>query len=112
MILTIPLILWACRISINELIFHSEFTTLRWNVIGFSVLISASVIAVTVEKIVNVFNIIGGVIVPVIVYVLPAIYFFKLASNSIMQKILSFFFIIFGFSVSALCLYNSIISMI
>ena len=111
--LTVPLIYWASRLSINDLVFKAEFTTLRWNVIGVSLLLVGGLIAVTVKKITVIFSFIGGVCSPVIVYILPSLYFLRInKERSKLATLIAYFILVFGAASIVICLYDTIRSLV
>jgi amino acid permease len=111
--LTIPLLYWASRLSINDLVFKSEFTTLRWNFIGISLLLVGGLIAVTVKKIVVVFSFIGGICSPLIVYILPTLYFLRInKERSKIATFIAYCLLVIGFASITICLYDRISSMV
>ena len=111
--LSVPLIFWSCRLSFNEIFFKSAFTTLRWNVIGISIVLLSGVIAVTVKAINTVFSIIGGLFSPLIVYLLPSLYFLRISrERTLLTTSLAYFLILFGFFTIVISLYNTIIEII
>ena len=111
--LSVPLIFWSCRLSFHELFFKSSFTTLRWNIIGISIVILSGIIAVTVKAINTVFSIIGGLFSPLIVYLLPSLYYLRISKDrTLLTTILAYFLIVFGFFTIIISLYNTIIEII
>lgn len=102
----VPLILFACRLSINDIIFKTEFTTLRWNLIALVLLVLAAIIAITVKKINSIFGIIGGVLCPLIAYILPAFYYIRICKPGIFKLLFAYFVILFGFAIIVISLYN------
>ena len=111
--LSVPLIFWSCRLSFNEIFFRSPFTTLRWNIIGISIVLLSGVIAVTVKAINTVFSIIGGVFSPLIVYLLPTVYYLRICKQRpFVLTFLAYFLFVFGIFTIVISLYNTINDMI
>lgn len=106
-VLCIPLILFACRLSVNDTFFKTEFTTLRWNLIGFLLLFCGAIIAITVKQIGSIFNIIGGVLCPIVAYTLPAIYYLRIAKPLGFLMIFACFVALFGLTIICVSMYNT-----
>lgn len=113
LIMTTPLILFSCRVAFNDATFKSEFTLVRWNIMGVCILIVATVIAAAVESITTVFGFIGGVTSTTTAYVLPSIYYLRICSKeSLAKTFLSWFMLPTGIVILSVCLYDSIRSII
>lgn len=113
LIMTTPLILFSCRVAFNDATFRSEFTKLRWNLMGISIMVLAVVVAAVVKSITTVFGFIGGVTSTLAAYVLPAIYYLRICKNESKWKTaLSWFLLPLGIVIMCLCLYDSIRSII
>ena len=105
LVLTVPIIFWACRLAIKGLFFENNNSNLLWNVVGVLILLIAGFIAGYVESIEHVFKYIGGINSPLIVYIFPALYYLRICHNSnIFKTILAYFLIIFGLAIILLCL--------
>ena len=113
LIMTTPLILFSCRVALNDATFGSEFTTLRWNLMGILVLVVTVVIAAAVESITTVFDFIGGVASTLTAYVLPSLYYLRICRNeSVWKKVLSCVLMPSGLVIMCVCLYDSIRSIV
>lgn len=111
--LSLPLIHWSVRIGINELFFKTDFTKLRWILIGFGILVFSALIAILVTSISTIFNFIGGITSPFLIYIFPGAYYIKLCSDEQKWKIyLAYFMIFLGVLFIILCLYDSIASLL
>jgi sodium-coupled neutral amino acid transporter 4 len=106
---TTPLILYSARLSLNSMFWRSEMTTLRWNLIGVSILVVCILLAITVSSITAMFDIVGGVTCTIIIYILPAVYYLRICRReSCIKTILSWLMIPVGLASMAVCLYQSI----
>jgi len=113
LVLTVPLILWACRLSANDFFFKNQSTKLQWNITGCLILISAALLAVVVQKIVTFFQFVGGVSSPLMVYILPALYYIRICRDgSRIKRFLAYSFVIIGIVFIIICLYDSIKSLV
>ena len=113
LILTVPLLLFTFRLSFNQLAFKSDFTSLRWYIIGVVSVLVSCLIAVTVEEIKVMFNFVGGVNAPLLVYILPSLYYLRICKNtSKIKEIFCYISIVVGLAFIAICLYDSISSLI
>ncbi|OHS97973.1 Transmembrane amino acid transporter protein [Tritrichomonas foetus] len=113
LIMTTPLILYSCRVAFNDATFRSEFTAIRWNIMGVVILALAAIIAVTVKSITTVFGFIGGVTCTMAAYVLPSIYYLRICKKESLPKtILSWFMLPMGIVIMCVCLYDSIRSLV
>lgn len=113
LIMTTPLILFSCRVALNDATFDSEFTSLRWNLMGILILIITFVIAAAVESITTVFGFIGGVTSTLTAYVLPSLYYFRICRNeSLVKKIVAGILMPSGLIIMCVCLYDSVRSII
>ncbi|OHT09957.1 Transmembrane amino acid transporter protein [Tritrichomonas foetus] len=113
LLVTTPLILYACRTSLNDLVFRTAFTTIRYYVMGIAILILATILAVTVESIPTMFGFVGGVTCTLLVYVLPSVYYIRICKKeSRIKTAIAWLMIPIGIALLSVCLYDSIRSLI
>ena len=115
LIISSPLMNWSCRISINGLIWKDKpWTNVRWVTIGGVICFSAAFLASTSEKIRLFFNIFGGLLMPVIEFLLPSIYYLKTRKEnaSLLRKIYCIFLACFAVVAMVLCTYQAILDII
>lgn len=113
--LTAPNFIFDCRASVARLIFRNqEKVKFRYLfIIGIIVTIVCLLISVTVNQIGVIFNFLGGVIFPAIVYILPSIYYQKICPGDNKFKFtFSYVSIVAGFIFMAICLYDSVVSLL
>ena len=73
-----PLVIWAARTSVDATFFKGkEMTTLRWNLIGFVLCVVSAGLASTSDNILVFFNIVGGLLIPVVTLLMPSLFFLK-----------------------------------
>lgn len=78
LIISSPLFIWAARNSIDAIIFKDkEMTTLRWVLTGFILMLISAGLAATSSNIIIFFNIVGGLFIPVVALILPALFFLR-----------------------------------
>jgi amino acid permease len=113
LIITSPLILYSARLALNDFIFRKPFTTLKWALIGIALILGGTILAITVTSIPTMFGFIGGVTCNLIVYTLPAIYYIRICTDgSRWKRIVSWAMIAVGTVAMAVCLYDSIASLV
>jgi hypothetical protein len=106
---TSPLILYQCRMSLNDIFWKSEATTLRWNIVGVIVLGVCTLLAITVKEIMTMFDLVGGVTCTTIIYILPSIYYLRICGKkNIWKTVAAFAMIPIGVASMSVCLYHSI----
>ena len=113
LILTVPMLIFASRLSFNNLIFNTETTTRRHIIMGLIILVFGTVISASITQVNLMFGIIGGVISPLIVYIFPSIFYLRICINgSRVMKGLAILSITIGAIFIPVCLYDSIKSII
>lgn len=75
MILSVPIVIWAARISVNMMFFKNEPTTLRWIVIGGILTLGAAGLAATSDNVIMFFDIVGGLFTPSLIFLLPSLFY-------------------------------------
>lgn len=111
LIISSPLMNWSCRLSINDLIYKDKpMTNLRWITIGGLICLSAAFLASSSEKVRLFFNVFGGLFMPIIEFMLPALFFFKTQNGrgSLSHKIIGIILILFSVIAMVLCTYQAI----
>ncbi|KAK8893291.1 hypothetical protein M9Y10_021708 [Tritrichomonas musculus] len=113
LILTAPLLIFTCRLSIQNLTFKSEVSYTKSVIIGIAIALFDCIISVTVKKLNVMFSLVGGVTCPIIVYIFPSLYYLKICTNeSKIKTIFSYVSIVVGITFIIICLYDAIRSMI
>jgi sodium-coupled neutral amino acid transporter 10 len=113
LVFTTPLILFSARLGLNDLIFKTEFTPMRWRVVGISTMAATIILAVTVTSISTMFELIGGVTCNLIVYLLPSLYYIRLCSgDSPVKTVIAWIMMPIGVASMVICLYESIHSIV
>lgn len=113
--LTAPNFIFDCRISLARLIFRKqEKIKFRYLfLIGIFITLLCLLISVTVNQIGVIFNFLGGVIFPAIVYILPSIYYQKICrGDNKFKYTFSYVSIVAGFIFIVICLYDSVVSLL
>ena len=73
-----PLVIWAARTSVDATFFKDkEMTTFRWVSIGFILCLASAGFAATSDNILIFFNIVGGLLIPVVTLLMPSLFFLK-----------------------------------
>jgi amino acid permease len=113
LIITSPLILYSARLALNDFFFRTEFTDLRWRLIGVCVILGATIVAITVRSISTVFGFVGGVSCNLVVYILPAIYYLRICRGHSQTKTrIAWAMIPVGSLSICVCLYQAIYGII
>jgi amino acid permease len=93
-------------------VFKTEFTPVRFYLIGILVVTGCVVLAGAVESLEKVFGLVGGVTCNIVVYILPALYYIRLCSKgSKVKRFVAFAMIPIGVILIGVCLYEEIDSM-
>lgn len=109
LVLTAPMLIFACRLSLHDLFFKYEMTTLQHYLWGIGILVFSGLIAVNVSSVNLVFGVVGGVSAPLLIYILPSIYYIRICKDgSAIKKGISYFSLVLGPLFMAVCLYDSI----
>jgi hypothetical protein len=113
LLLTTPLVLFAARVALHDLMSAQEPSNWLWNVVGVVVFVGAVLLAVLVENIGTMFDFIGGVTISGIIYILPSAYYLKLCrGQSVVKKMVAIVLIPIGIATIILCLYDAITGII
>lgn len=109
LVLTTPILIFACRLSTNDLLFSTEMTSKRHYIIGIVTLILAGLIAVTVTNVNLIFGFVGGISAPLLIYILPSLYYLNICKDgSKSKRAVSWFSLVLGPIFIVVCLYDSI----
>jgi len=108
LVITIPILFFACRLSFYEIFFTQSVSNAIWNSSGIMLLCLAGVFAAYFQSIVKVFEVVGGISSPIIVYILPAAFYIKICQKENKFKYyISYMFILFGLSMILVSLYDT-----
>ncbi|KAH0787764.1 Transmembrane amino acid transporter protein [Histomonas meleagridis] len=78
LLLSEPLVIWAARTSVDATLFKDkEMTRLRWILTGLILIAISAGLASTSDNILIFFNIVGGLLIPVVTLLMPSLYFLK-----------------------------------
>jgi amino acid permease len=110
-VFTTPLILLSARISLNDVLFKSEFTTARYWIMGIILVTLCIVLAVTVESLEKVFGLVGGLTCNIIVYILPALYYIRLCrGENTLKMTVAWLMAPVGLVLIGICMYAEILT--
>ncbi|XP_023666234.1 sodium-coupled neutral amino acid symporter 2-like [Paramormyrops kingsleyae] len=106
--LTVPVVLFPIRTSVNQLLCASkDFSWIRHGIITFILLGGTNVLVIFVPSIRDIFGVIGASAAGMLIFILPSAFYIKLVKkepmNSI-QKIGAVLFLILGFVVMISCM--------
>jgi hypothetical protein len=112
LLITVPLLLYTSRLAFTGMmtcLCKVEVTPVIWDIVGIVLLGLAALLAVAVINIPLMFDFIGGVAIPIIVYILPAVYYVRLCDgDNRAKKLMAWVMIPIGIATIAVCLYDSI----
>lgn len=77
LIISVPIVIWSARTSLNDMLFNSEFTTTRWITIAFILTLGSAGLASLSQRLTLFFNIVGGLFCPFLIFFLPSVFFIK-----------------------------------
>jgi amino acid permease len=109
LLVTAPLLLFAARVTLHDLISKKEPSLTFWRVLGTAVLAGVTLVAVLVEKIGTMFDFIGGVTISAIIYIFPPVFYLVICKKeSKVKTVLAWIQIPLGIAIIGVCLYDAI----
>jgi hypothetical protein len=109
LLITTPLLLFSARIYLAPLICQKAEPGWRWDVMGVVLLAISAVVAEVVQNIEEMFNFVGGVGVPLILYVMPGVFYLRICRGKRGWRTwVAWFLIPLGFGTVAVSLWHSI----
>ncbi|KAG5267362.1 hypothetical protein AALO_G00220870 [Alosa alosa] len=106
--LTVPVVLFPIRTSVNALLCASkEFSWIRHTIITMVLLIGVNILVIFVPTIRDIFGFIGASAAAMLIFILPSAFYLKLVkkeSMKSMQKIGASIFLVSGFIVMIACM--------
>lgn len=104
LILSVPIVVWAARNSVLNLIWKDQPpTTCRWITVGTIISVCAAGLAATSENVIIFFDIVGGFFTPTIIFFMPAIFYIRNQRNEPRWRIIVAW-IIACFTVVSICI--------
>lgn len=101
LLVAFPLCIWAARISVDATFWKGkEMTTFRWITIGFVLSLISALLSITTDKILVFFNIVGGLLIPVVTLFVPSLFYLRACPNRRWYRTV-LAFIVMGFTVVA-----------
>jgi amino acid permease len=110
LIISGPIVNWALRRSVNHLIYKdAPATPIRWIAIGAGASLLAAFLASTSDDVILFFDLVGGLLAPMLILLFPAIAYLKLVKDPpIVMKILAYATAAFTVVGAAACTYQAI----
>ena len=103
LVLSVPIVIWAARNSVNSMFFNdTEPTTLRWITMGSAIAIGSACLGASSENVVLFFDVVGGFFTPTIIFFMPALFYIKNQRNEPLWKICTAYAIA-GFTIISVC---------
>ena len=114
LVFSVPIALWAARNSINSAFFKdTEPTTLRWITIGAILAIASAGLGAISENVIVFFDIVGGIFTPLIVFLMPCVFYLKNEEGEpIWKKCIAYFISVFSIFAIGFSLYQAIVEII
>jgi amino acid permease len=113
LLITTPLILFSGRFCLAGLICKKEIPVWQWHLMGVGMLLGAAIMAVWVENLEIMFDLIGGCTVPVIMYMFPAVFYIRICKGESKWKMaVAYAFLPFAALNIGLALYHSIANLL
>jgi len=75
LIISVPIVIWAARTSINDMFFGNEPTTLRWVTMGALLTLGTAIFASVSDNVVLFFDVVGGLFTPSLIFLLPCLFY-------------------------------------
>ncbi|EAX91966.1 Transmembrane amino acid transporter protein [Trichomonas vaginalis G3] len=75
MILSVPIVIWAARISINDMFWGNQPTTMRWILMAFFLTAGSAGFAASSDNVIFFFDIVGGLFTPALIFLLPCLFY-------------------------------------
>ena len=75
MILSVPIVIWAARTSINDMFWGNEPTMGRWIFMAAILTAGSAGLAATSDNVIFFFDIVGGLFTPSLIFLLPALFY-------------------------------------
>ncbi|XP_077565506.1 sodium-coupled neutral amino acid symporter 2 [Stigmatopora nigra] len=100
--LTVPVVLFPIRTSINQILCVSNFSWIRHTIITVALLVGTNILVIFVPSIRDIFGFIGASAAAMLIFILPSAFYIKLVKKESMrsfQKIGATIFLIIGFVV-------------
>ncbi|XP_032810227.1 sodium-coupled neutral amino acid symporter 2-like [Petromyzon marinus] len=96
--LTVPVVLFPMRSSVEELFFHTKtFSWLRHIIIAMMFLVLDILLVIFVPSIREIFGFIGSSAGTLLIFILPSLFYLKLATQSLKERIGAIMFCLAGF---------------
>jgi amino acid permease len=109
LLVTAPLLLFAARVALHDLISKKEPSITFWRVLGVAVLAGVTAVAVLVKNIGTMFDFIGGVTISAIIYILPPVFYLVICrGESRIKTVLACTQIPIGVATICVCTYDAI----
>jgi amino acid permease len=109
LLITTPLLLYAARVALHDLISKQSPSYTFWVILGLVILFAATIVAVLVQSISTMFDFIGGVTISGIIYILPPIFYLKIChGESVLKMIIAVILIPIGAATICVCTYHGV----
>ncbi|OHT01226.1 Transmembrane amino acid transporter protein [Tritrichomonas foetus] len=86
LIITVPIRLFACRLSIEKMMINEESNHMIWDLIGIALITLISIIVSFMKTLTVVDSIAGGIVGPTCVFILPSIYYLMICKDGSRTK--------------------------
>ena len=109
LIISVPIVIWAARTSVNDILFGNEPSTIRWVIMGAILTFFASFLASISDNIVLFFDVVGGLFTPSLIFLLPCLFYLLNQKNEPFYRLfIASSISIFSIIATIFCTYQAI----
>jgi sodium-coupled neutral amino acid transporter 11 len=112
LLVTAPLLFYAARVALHDLISKTEPSPAFWRILGTVVFAAVILVAVLVKNVGTMFDFIGGVTISAIIYILPPVFYLVISRESPVKTVCAWIQIPIGVAIICVCTYHAIKSII
>ena len=113
MILSVPIVIWAARTSINDMIWGDEPTTKRWILLAAILTAGSAGLAATSDNVILFFDVVGGLFTPSLIFLLPSLfYLFNQKGEPFYRILIASFISVFTIIATVACTYQAVMEIV
>lgn len=113
MILSVPIVIWAARISINDMFWGDRPTTTRWILMAAFLTAGSAGFAASSDNVILFFDIVGGLFTPALIFLLPCLfYLFNQHDEPFYRIFVACCISIFTIIVTIACTYQAVMEVV
>ena len=113
MILSVPIVIWAARTSINDMFWGNEPTKGRWIFMAAILTAGSAGLAATSDNVILFFDVVGGLFTPSLIFLLPCLFYLYNQKGEPFYRILIASMIsIFTIVATVACTYQAVMEIV